>query len=298
VHALLHPHAGDDATTIVWTLRMPRACIAAFVGAALAISGFLLQGMLRNPLVDPFLTGVSAGAAAAIAVAVALGAASVLLPAFGFVAGLSTALAVAGLARRGHGLDAERLILAGVSLSALFSAIVALVLTRLGRGGAETILAWLAGSLAGRGYSELLWTAPYAVAGLALALVCVPALNALRLGSGIASSVGVDVVRIQWLLLCAATLLAASAVALSGIVGFVGLILPHLARRLVGTDARFALPASALLGVALVALADAAGRSLLPPIEIPLGVLLAFIGVPTFLYLYLRPQGASRMWGT
>jgi iron complex transport system permease protein len=297
-HALLHPRAGDDATTIVWSLRMPRACIAAFVGAALAMAGFLLQGMLRNPLVDPFLTGVSAGAAAAIAIAVALGAAAVLLPAFGFVAGLLTALLVAALARRGHGIDAERLILAGVSLSALFSAVVALVLTSLGRGGAEAILAWLAGSLAGRGYPELLWTSPYAVVGLVLALACVPALNALRLGGGVAGSVGVDVVRAQWLLLSAATLLTASAVSLSGIVGFVGLILPHLARRLVGTDARVALPASALLGIALVAAADTAGRTLAPPLEIPLGVLLAFIGVPTFLYLYLRPEGATRLWGT
>jgi iron complex transport system permease protein len=297
-HALLHPHDGSDATTIVWALRMPRVCIAATVGAALAIAGFLLQGMLRNPLVDPFLTGISAGAAAAIAVGVALGLAAGVLPVLGLTAGIGTALTVAALARRGRGLDTERLILSGVSLSALFSAVVALVLTRIGRGGSDEVLAWLAGSLAGRGYGELLWTAPYALAGLALALACVPALNVLRLGTPVAAAVGVDVVVVQWLLLGGATLLTASAVALSGIVGFVGLIVPHLARRLVGSDARVALPASALLGVALVALADAAGRSLMPPAEIPLGVLLAFIGVPAFLYLYLRPAGSARLWGT
>lgn len=298
VSALFHPHAGTDATAIVWTLRAPRVALAATVGAALAVAGFLLQGMLRNPLVDPFLTGVSAGAGAAIAVAVGIGIAAPFLPAVGFVAGLATALGVAFLARRGSGVDAERLILAGVSLSALFSAIVALALTRLGRGSSEEILAWLAGSLAGRGWNELLWTSPYVVAGLALAGLAVPALNALRLGSGIARAVGVDVARANWLLLGAATLLTASAVALSGIVGFVGLIVPHLARRLVGSDGRYALVASLLLGATLVPLADALSRSLIPPSEIPLGVLLAFIGVPTFLYLYLRPAGATRLWGT
>jgi iron complex transport system permease protein len=296
--ALLHPHASTDAGAIVWALRAPRVALAATVGAALAVAGFLLQGMLRNPLVDPFLTGVSAGAGAAIALGVGLGLAAPFLPALGFAAGLATALGVAFLARRGTGIDAERLILAGVSLSALFSAVIALVLTRLGRNGADEILSWLAGSLAGRGWPELLWTAPYVAVGLVLAALAVPALNALRLGSGIARAVGVDVARANWLLLAAATLLTASAVALSGIVGFVGLIVPHLARRVVGSDGRYALTASLLLGMTLVPLADALSRSLWPPAEIPLGVLLAFVGVPTFLYLYLRPAGAARLWGT
>jgi iron complex transport system permease protein len=281
LNALFHPHESGDAAAIVWALRAPRVAIAATVGAALAVAGFLLQGLLRNPLVDPFLTGVSAGAGAAIAIGVAAGVAAAFLPALGFAAGLATALAVAFLARRGTGVDAERLILAGVSLSALFSAIVALALTRIGRSGADEILAWLAGSLAGL-----------------LAALAVPALNALRLGSGIARAVGVDVARAGWMLLGAATLLTASAVALSGIVGFVGLIVPHLARRLVGTDGRYALAASLLIGATLVPLADALSRSLIPPAEIPLGVLLAFVGVPTFLYLYLRPAGATRLWGT
>ena len=298
VRALLHPHADGDANAIVWSLRVPRVAIAACVGIALAVAGFLLQGMLRNPLVDPFLTGVSAGAGAAIAIGVALGIAAPFLPPLGFAAGLGTALLVAALARRGTGIDAERLILAGVSLSALFSSFVALVLLRIGRNGADAILAWLTGSLAGRGWNELFATAPYAAAGIVLALVAVPSLNALRLGTSIARAVGVDVARAQWLLLGAATLLTASAVSLSGIVGFVGLIVPHLARRVVGSDGRLALVASALLGAGLVAVGDTLSRSLFPPIEIPLGVLLAFVGVPTFLYLYLRPAGAARLWGT
>ncbi len=295
---LFHPHASGDVATIVWQLRAPRVCIAAVVGAALAVSGFLLQGMLRNPLVDPFLTGISSGAALATALGVAAGVAVAFVPALGFAAGLATALAVAFLARRGSGLDAERLILAGISLSALFSAFVALALTHAGRAGASTILAWLAGSIAGRGWSDLLWTAPYALLGFGLALAAVPALNVLRLGDDVARAVGLDVPRANWMILSAAALLTAAAVALAGTIGFVGLIVPHLARRMLGTDGRKALLASALLGAALVPLADAASRTLWAPAEIPLGVLLAFIGVPTFLYLYLRPASATRMWGT
>jgi iron complex transport system permease protein len=296
--ALLHPAAAGDANAIVWSLRVPRVAIAACVGAALAVSGVLLQGLLRNPLVDPFLTGVSAGAGAAIALAVAAGIASTFVPAIGFAAGLGTALLVAFLARRGSGVDAERLILAGISLSALFSAIVTLVLVRLGREGGDAVLAWLAGSLASRGWQDLGATAPYALGGLALAALAAPSLNALRLGSSVARAVGVDVARTQWLVLGAAALLTAAAVALAGIVGFVGLIVPHLARRVVGTDARASLVASALLGAAIVPLADALARSIAAPAEIPLGVLLAFVGVPTFLYLYLRPKSAARLWGT
>jgi len=294
VGALLHPHASPDSTiTIVWMLRLPRVVIAAAVGAQLAIAGALLQGMLRNPLVDPYLTGVSAGAAAAIAVAIVVGVAAPLIPGIGFTAGLGASLLVAALARRGAGLDANRLILAGVSLSALFSAFIALILTRQQSADyAGAIIAWLAGSMAGRGWSDLLLALPYTAIGLGLAALAVPMLNALRVGNARAAAVGVDVDRAQWLILAASALLTASAVALAGIVGFVGLIVPHLARRVVGSDARILIPACALIGVTLCTLADAASRSLVAPAELPVGVLLAFIGVPTFLYLYLR-RGAA-----
>jgi iron complex transport system permease protein len=295
--ALAHPHGTGDAVAIVWSLRLPRVAIAACVGAALAVAGTLLQALLRNPLVDPFLTGVSAGSGAAVALAVAAGIAAPFVPGIGFIAGLGTALLVAALARRGRGIDAERLILAGVSLSALFSSVVTLVLLRLGRTDGDGILAWLAGSIASRGWSDLGAAAPELVAGCALAALAAPSLNALRLGPAVARAVGVDIPRTQWLVLAASTLLAAAAVTLSGIVGFVGLIVPHVARRVVGSDVRASLVASALLGATLVPLADALARALIPPLEIPLGVLLAVIGVPAFLYLYLRPAKA-RAWGT
>jgi iron complex transport system permease protein len=294
VSALAHPHRADALSVIVWQLRLPRVCIAATVGAALALCGAMLQGMLRNPLADPYLTGVSAGAAAAIAIAMLAGASAAAIPAIGFVAGLGAALLVAALARRGSGIDANRLILAGVSLSTLFAAIVTLAVVRAQSSNyAGTIVAWLAGSIAGRSWHDLLTTAPYLVLGGVFALLSIAPLNALRIGDLRARAVGVDVERAQWLILAGSSLFAASSVVLAGLVGFIGLIVPHLARRMVGSNAVALLPACAAIGAALCMLADAVCRSVVAPAELPIGVLLAFIGVPTFLYLYLRPETAA-----
>jgi iron complex transport system permease protein len=291
--ALVHPHAGGDAVTIVWQLRLPRIAIAVLAGAGLAISGALLQGMLRNPLVDPFLTGVSAGAAAGIVASIVAGVAAAWVPGVGFIAGIATAALVASLARRGSGIDATRLILAGVSLSSLFSAFIALVLVRAqSTDYSAQIVSWLAGSLAARGWSDLLFALPYALAGTVLAFAGIPALNALRLGDVRAAALGLNVDRAQWTVLAASSLLTASAVTLSGTIGFVGLIVPHVARRAVGSDARNVIPACILIGAAVMALADDVARTLFAPAELPIGVLLAFVGVPAFLYLYFRDARA------
>lgn len=288
--ALAHPNQSGVVAAIVWELRLPRICVAATVGASLALCGALLQGMLRNPLVDPYLTGVSAAAAAAIAVAVVAGASVAVTPGIGFIAGLGAALLVAALARRGGGIDANRLILAGVSLSTLFAAIVAIVIVRAQSSSyASTIVAWLAGSMAGRSWHELATVAPYVVAGALLAVSTIPPLNALRIGDVRARAVGLNVDRAQWTILAASSLLAASSVVLAGLVGFIGLIVPHLARRLVGSDARALLPACIAIGAGLCMIADAVCRRIVAPAELPIGVLLALIGVPVFLYLYLRP---------
>lgn len=293
VQALAHPQSASPLVTIVWQLRLPRICIAATVGASLALCGAMLQGMLRNPLVDPYLTGVSAGSAAAIAIAVLAGVAAPFTPGIGFFAGLAAALLVAALARRGSGIDSNRLILAGVSLSTLFAAIVTLAIVRAQSNDyAAAIVAWLAGSMAGRGWHDLAAAAPYAGAGALLAVWSIPSLNALRVGDVRARTVGVDVDRAQWAILAGSSLLAASSVVLAGMVGFVGLIVPHIARRFTGSDARALLPACALIGAALCMLADAVCRWIVAPAELPIGVLLAFIGVPAFLYLYLHGERA------
>lgn len=292
--ALLHPREAGDAATIVWQLRLPRVVIALCAGGGLAVSGAMLQGMLRNPLVDPFLTGVSAGAAAGIVASIVAGVAAAWVPGIGFVCGIATAVLVATLARRGSGIDATRLILAGVSLSSLFSACIALVLVRAqSTDYSAQIVAWLAGSLAARGWSDLGFALPYAAAGMLLAFAAVPALNALRLGEVRATSLGLNVPRAQWTILAAASLLTAAAVTLSGTIGFVGLIVPHIARRAIGSNARDVIPACALIGAAVMALADDVARTLFAPAELPIGVLLAFVGVPAFLYLYFRDTRAG-----
>jgi iron complex transport system permease protein len=295
---LAHPNETGVLHTIVWQLRLPRVCVGATVGASLALCGAVLQGMLRNPLVDPYLTGVSAASAAAITLAILAGVAASATPAIGFLAAFGAAVLVAALARRGGGIDPSRLILAGVSLSTLFAAIVTLAIVRARSSDyAATVVAWLAGSMAGRGWHDLIVAAPYVALGTLLAFCSIAPLNALRIGEQRARAVGVDVARAQWLVLAAASLLAASSVVLAGLVGFVGLIVPHVARRVVGSDVRILLPAAAAIGAALCMLADAICRRIVAPAELPIGVLLAFIGVPAFLYLYLRPA-ASPAQGT
>lgn len=291
--ALVHPHANDEATRILWDLRLARVLLAALVGAALAMAGSLLQTMLRNPLVDPYLTGASAGAACAIALGIAAGLATPALPLVAFLAALATAALVASLARTGAGLSHERLILAGISLSALFAGVVTLVILLSPAASTQlSILAWLGGSLVGRGWDDLRTASLYALGGAAVAFALAPTLNALRIGESRARSLGVDVDRAQWAIVGASALLTAAAVSVSGIVGFVGLIVPHVARRLVGNDARIGLAANALLGAIIVVLADTLARALVPPIELPLGVLLSLLGVPAFIYLAFRRRTA------
>jgi iron complex transport system permease protein len=278
---------------MLWEIRIPRVAIAALVGAALGMAGTLLQTMLRNPLVDPYLTGTSAGAACAIAIGIAAGATSSLLPLLAFGAALGTAILVAALARTGAGLSHERLILAGISLSALFAGIVTLVILLAPRASTSlSILAWLGGSLAGRGWNDAATAASYAGCGALVALALAPALNGLRFGETRARALGVNVDRAGWCILASASLLTAAAVSVSGVVGFVGLIVPHVSRRIVGDDARFTLITSTLIGAMLVVLADAVARSIVPPLDLPVGVLLSMFGVPIFILLAFRRRPA------
>ncbi len=272
-------------------LRLPRLCNAMLVGAALALAGALLQGLLRNPLVDPYLTGSSAGTTCALALAVAFGLDFAWWPLVGFFAALGTALVTLFLARSGQGISVTRFLLAGVSLSAFCAAVVTLVLTVAPSNSVQlSLAAWVGGSLAGRGWPECIFAARVLSVGAVFAFLLAPTLNALRLGESRAQALGIHPGMAQWAVLATASCLTAGAVSLAGMVGFVGLIVPHLARRWVGSDARWVFPVSMLLGAALVLLADALVRGLLPPLELPLGVLLAFLGVPLFLFLAYRER--------
>lgn len=287
--ALFHPSASGSTHAIVWDLRLPRVLIAMGVGAGLGIAGALLQALFRNPLVDPYITGVSAGAALAAAAGFALGITFAFIPALAFAGGLACAAIVAAIGAGDSTSGNLRLVLAGVAVSAFASALVTLILLQRGQSGGLGILAWLAGGINGRGWNDLALMAAYLGVGVAAAFAQVHTVNLLRLGSSTAGGLGLAVQPARWRILAIAALITAACVAVSGVVGFVGLMVPHALRRLVSGDARWLLPGSALGGAIVVVVADLLGRTIMPPTEVPLGVLLAFVGVPFFLLLARRP---------
>jgi iron complex transport system permease protein len=249
----------------------------------------LMQDLLGNPLIDPYLTGTSAGAALAIAIAIAWGAPPALYSAIALGASLATTLLVAALARTGTGLSVERMIVAGIALSSLFAGLTTLVILWSPSASVSlSILAWLGGSLAGHGWRDLGWATLYALCGFALALTTIPALNALRLGTRRAQALGVDLDRTRWIVVIATCLLTSAAVSVSGVIGFVGLMVPHIVRGAIGHDVRWTIAAALPVGATVLILSDAFARSATPPTEIPLGILLSLLGVPAFLYLASR----------
>jgi iron complex transport system permease protein len=255
----------------------------------LGVAGAMLQMLFRNPLVDPYIGGVSAGAALAAAVGFSIGVSFAVIPALAFGGGLACAFVVALIGAREGAAGNLRLVLAGVAISALCAAAITLLLLRAGETGGLSVLGWLAGGIGGRGWSELLWVTGYLLVGFSAAALVVNELNALRLGAAAAGGLGLNVDLARWRILSIAALITAACVAVSGVVGFVGLMVPHAMRRLFGGDARRMLPACAIGGAAAVMFADTLARTLAPPSEIPLGVLLAFAGVPFFLAVARRP---------
>ena len=289
LQAVAHPGATDLSHVIVWSIRLPRLVIAGCIGAGLGISGAMVQAIFRNPLVDPYVTGVSAGAAVVASASIALGVSFALVPALAFAGALACAIIVAALGAGGGASGNLRLVLSGLAISTLCAAIVTIVLLRSGSTDSLTILGWLAGGVGGKGWSDVAWMGVYLVAGFAAAAILVPSLNVLRLGTDAAAGLGLPVVRARFALLAVVALIAAACVAVSGIVSFVGLMVPHAARKLVGGDAAWLLPASAVAGAVVVIVADTCARVVIAPAELPLGVLLAFVGVPFFLIIARRP---------
>jgi iron complex transport system permease protein len=289
VSALFHPSSGDLASIVLWDIRLPRVLIGASVGAGLGVAGAMLQMLFRNPLVDPYISGVSAGAALAAAIGFSIGTSFAAIPALAFGGGLACAFVVALIGAREGAAGNLRLVLAGVAISALCAAAITLLLLRAGETGGLSVLGWLAGGIGGRGWTELGWVTGYLLVGFSAAALVVNELNALRLGAAAAGGLGLNVDAARWRILSIAALITAACVAVSGVVGFVGLMVPHAMRRLFGGDARRMLPACAIGGAAAVMFADTLARTVAPPSEIPLGVLLAFAGVPFFLAVARRP---------
>ncbi|QIN79660.1 iron chelate uptake ABC transporter family permease subunit [Rubrobacter marinus] len=290
VRTVLGMETGDASSSfIVNTLRLPRALVALLVGAALAVSGAILQGLTRNDLAAPDIIGINAGAGlAAVALIVVLPSVpAAFVPPAAFVGALAVAALLYAIAWRGDG-SPVRLILVGVGLSAVAVSLTTLVITFGEIRQVSQALVWLTGSVYGRSWEQAWSLLPWLAVFVPLALARAPRLNALNLGDEVARGLGVRVERERGLLVLTSVALAASAVATAGTIAFVGLMAPHIARRLAGPSFGGLLPVTAVTGAALVVLSDLLGRVLLPPTEIPCGIVTSIVGAPFFLYLLFR----------
>ncbi|MFA4857987.1 MAG: iron ABC transporter permease [Candidatus Margulisiibacteriota bacterium] len=278
---------------IVWQIRLPRIILSALVGMMLALSGTILQGILRNPLADPYILGVSAGGSIGAALATALGLEIWLfgfssVPLLAFVFALLAVFVVYSLSNVQGKSTPQTLILAGVAVSSFAAALLSIII--IVSGNLQTIYFWLLGSFSDATWQSVLAVLPYAAIGLVVAIYYSKDLNALLLGEETAYTLGVEVEKVRRFLLVVASLLAAAAVSVSGLVGFVGLIVPHFVRLVVGPHHKLLVPMSAVSGMLLVVVADTLARSIWSPQEIPVGIIMALIGCPFFLYLLRRKK--------
>ena len=283
-------------SVVIWQVRLPRVLTGAMVGAALAVSGAVLQGLFRNPLASPSVLGVASGASLGAVLAIFFGLAATqiwALPLFAFIGALLTLFAVYGIATRGGHTPVATLLLAGIAAGAfnvaMSSFVLAVALENWEVG--KSIVYWTMGGLEGRTWDHVLLIAPFLALGLAVAMAYPRDLDALLLGETQAASVGVDVARTRLVLLLVTALLTAAAVAVAGGIGFIGLVVPHIVRLLTGPHHRLLLPLSALTGALVLVAADLALRMLFKANDIPLGVITAALGAPFFLFLLLRQRG-------
>jgi iron complex transport system permease protein len=291
---------GAREQSVLIHVRLPRVLLAVLVGASLAVSGAALQGLFRNPLADPGLLGISGGATVAAASAIIFGAplATALplaltawfLPLSAFLGAMIVTAIIYGLSLRREGMDIATLLLAGIAINALAAAALGLLTFLAPDGQLRDIMFWLLGSLAGTGWPQLWPVAIMILAAIGLLVGLARPLNALLLGEAEAFHVGFAIEPIKRQLVIVTALAAGAAVALTGTIGFVGLLVPHFARFLVGPDHRRLLPAAALLGAALLLIADLIGRVVVLPAELPIGVVTSFLGAPFFLWRLRRRE--------
>jgi iron complex transport system permease protein len=289
VRALLapsSPEARASVVTIVWDLRLARVLLAALVGAGLAGAGAAFQGMFRTPLADPFVIGASGGAAlgATLAILGKVGAGSATVPAAAFVGAMAAVLAVYGITLASGASSATALLLAGAALSTILSAVVSLLMLMNDRALPE-IFAWLLGGFSGRSWPQLVMSGPPLLAGLGILWLLARPLDALTSGEETARSLGLPLNVARGAIVAAASLVTAAAVAASGLIGFIGLAAPHIARLFCGSSHARLIPASALVGALLLLIADSVARTAIAPTELPVGVLTALLGGPFFLWM-------------
>ena len=275
-------------STLLWELRLPRTLAAFATGGLLAVAGALMQVLLRNPLADPYVLGLSGGAAVGALLAMLSGMGALLISGSAFAGAMLATVLVFGLAHGTGSWTASRLLLTGVVVAAGWGAVITLILALTPSYKLPGMLYWLIGDVS---YARTPWPALLVLA-LAIAVIMPLArnLNVLARGSMQAAALGVSVRPLEWTIYLLASLLTATAVTTAGSIGFVGLIVPHMLRLVLGNDQRIILPASALAGGTLLVLADTLARTVIAPEQLPVGVITALLGVPTFLYLLHRSR--------
>jgi iron complex transport system permease protein len=290
--------AGQRDRLVLLDLRLPRTLLAAFVGAALSTSGAMMQGLFRNPLADPGLIGVSSGAALFAVATIVLGhgvAASLIaplgiyaLPIAAFAGGLVTTILLVAIAARHGQLAVGTLLLAGIAVGALATSVTGVIVYASDDRDLRDLTLWSMGSLSGASWPKVFAVAPFALAILLVIPRLMRGLNGFLLGEAEAMHLGVDTEQIKRLTIATTAAAVGAAVAVAGVIGFVGLVVPHVMRLISGPDNRAVLPGSALLGAALVIVADMIARMVVRPAELPIGIVLALVGAPVFLHLVLR----------
>ncbi len=290
-HLAGHPRY-SVADAIIWDIRLPRVLLAALVGATLATAGTVIQVLVRNALADPFLLGVSSGASVGATCVLLFGAFAALgvwaISAGSVLGALGAMGAVFLVSRQRRALSPTQLILCGVVLSALFESVTSFLIFRGNPQATQAVLFWLLGSFGLASWQQLPIPAIVLAAAMAYLLAQGRSLNALALGTGPAAALGVDLHRLRRDLFIATSLMAGVAVAVSGVIGFVGLVVPHIVRLMVGSDHRRVLPAGMLFGASFMVLGDLLARVIVAPQEMPIGVITAFIGAPLLIVLIRR----------
>lgn len=292
--SLFHPNAAGKAAVIIRSIRLPRVLSGLLAGIALSTSGVVLQGVMNNALAGPSTIGVNSGAGFSVMLAyLLLPKVTWAGPVFAFFGALITTFVIFLLAYFG---DKSRMtiILAGITVSSFLSAGINLIKT-IDNDITINLNSFMMGSLAGVSFSSITLPAVGIIVAFIFAVIMARALNIINLGDDIARSLGVNVNLLRFILLTISSILAGCVVSYAGLLGFVGLIVPHISRKLFGNDARLLIPGSALLGASLVLLCDLIGRVVFSPYELPAGILMSFIGGPFFLYLLLRKKGGRRV---
>lgn len=289
---------GSQYEIIIWKLRMPRICLAALCGAALAVSGTAYQGVFQNPLADPYILGVSSGAAlaATITTVAGLGVSFVGLGPVGvagFIGATLTVFAVYVISRTGGKISMTNMLLTGTAVSTMFSAVISLILI-FNHEEIAKIYLWTMGSFSGATWGKVLFMFIFTIVCITLLIILSPKLNILMLGEEDAKSLGTDTKKYRIIIISIASLLVAASVAVSGIIGFVGLIIPHSVRMTEGSDNRAVAPISAIAGAIFMCLCDTVARTVASPTEIPIGIITAICGAPYFIFLIIAGKKKAK----